>query len=83
MAPERRFVDLPRFTLPAAAMQEQTTAAGAPALSHPARGSRLLLGPGLAPRAQRAWTLSRAELWDAVNGYLDLHDVCARKQRSV
>lgn len=76
---QRRFGDLPRFAVPAG-VQEQTAALAA-ALSHlrAVRDSywdrdwrRAHRGPGSYPEH---------ELWDAVNGYLDLHDAATPAAR--
>lgn len=71
---ERRFGDLPRFTVSATAMQEQTTAAAAAALGH-LRAVRDCYWDRDWRREHRGLgRYPENELWDAVNGYLNLHD---------
>lgn len=78
---ERRFGDLPRLAVPADAMQEQAGGAAAAALSH-LRAVRDCYW-------DRDWRLEHRglgrspehELWDAVNGYLDLHDAATPTAR--
>lgn len=69
---ERRFGDLPRFAGPAG-VQEQTAAVAA-ALSH-LRAVRDSYWDRDWRREHRGLErYPEHELWDAVNGYLDLHD---------
>jgi hypothetical protein len=71
---ERRFDDLPRFTLSEDALQEQTTTAASAALNR----LRVIRDSYWEPDWRRAHRgtgrYPEHELWDAVNGYLDLHD---------
>jgi hypothetical protein len=71
---ERRFGDLPRVTLSAGAAQEQTAASVAAALSH-LRAVRDSYWDQDWRRDHRGLgRYPEHELWDAVNGYLDLRD---------
>jgi hypothetical protein len=78
---QRRFGDLPRLAVPAAAAREQTVAAAAAALSH-LRAVRDSYWDGHWRREHRGLgRYPEHELWKAVNGYLDLHDAATPTAR--
>lgn len=71
---EQRFGDLPRVVVPASGAQEQAGTAVAAALSH-LRGVRdSYWGRDWRREHRGLGRYPEHELWDAVNGYLDLHD---------
>jgi hypothetical protein len=72
---ERRFGDLPRVPLPAGAVQEQqATAAIAAALSHLREVRDSYWDRDWRREHRGLGRYPEHELWEAVNGYLDLHD---------
>ncbi|MGE5131441.1 MAG: hypothetical protein ACM32E_00860 [Gemmatimonadota bacterium] len=72
---ERRFGDLPRISLPAGAVQEQqATAAIAAALSHLREVRDSYWDRDWRREHRGLGRYPEHGLWEAVNGYLDLHD---------
>ena len=76
---EQRFRDLPRIAVSATALQEQTSAAVAAAFSHLRAVRDSYWDRDWRQEHRGLGRYPEHELWDAVNGYLDLHDAATSR----